>query len=127
MPRIVHLAALGAATAGLLVNLGCTMSANSGLATATHFVYPNSNVTAGNTVTGEYGRFCGVLTFGTPPGQDDMDRALADALASSGADLLLNARYSAQLKTFVLFSQCKTTVTGTAATVEVGQQQLTAE
>ena len=55
---------------------------------------------------------------------DGNDIALNDALQKSGADLLVNARITAKMTKYFLFDLCSTSVTGTAATMEVGMQDL---
>ena len=124
MRRTLSLAALATSAALLTVNLGCTLSSSTGIAPTSHFVYPNSNVTATSEVTGNHSAVCGVLIVSWGPPSNAADIALNDALQKSGADLLVNARITAKMTKYFLFDLCSTSVTGTAATMEVGMQDL---
>ena len=127
MKRTLSLAALATSAALLTVNLGCTLSSSTGISPTSHFVYPNSNVTAASEVTGSHSSLCGVLMFSWGPPANAADIALNDALTKGSADLLMNARITSKITNFLVFSQCTTSVTGTAATMEVGKLDITGE
>jgi len=127
MRRTLSLAALATTAALLTVNLGCTLSSSTGISPTSHFVYPNSNITAASEVTGVHTAVCGVFVFSWGPPANAADIALNNALSKSSADLLINARITSKITNFMLFSQCTTSVTGTAANMEVGKLDISGE
>jgi hypothetical protein len=129
MKSIVLACAVGAcALTGLS---GCVIPAGSSRVNSSHFVYPNSNVTAGQKTHGGATRLCGILFFSwngfTPSATEDAYRS---AIERTSGDLLINASESrSQLilplgMILPLFSLCMTDVEGTAARMEVGKQEL---
>jgi hypothetical protein len=97
---------------------------------SSHFVYPNSNVTAGQPAAGATTRLCGILFVSwngfTPAATDS---AYREAIEGAGGDLLINASESRTqiilpLAFAPLFQLCRTSVEGTSAKMEVGKQEL---
>jgi len=92
----------------------------------THFAYPNSNVVPLGHAEGKASKLCGIffITWGSPDGDLAM-RAVQKALASKGGDLMIDARFDS--KSFFIpyiVTICSVSVSGTAAKMEVGRQEL---
>jgi len=105
--------------------LGCTIGTSMRLP-QTHFSYPNSNVKPIGPTSGSASEVCGILFFiwGDTDGST-VDDAIANALQKSGGDLIINVKMnSGELIIPYIVAICKTTVSGTAATMKVGEQQL---
>ena len=111
----------------LIITTGCSIGSSSA-GSASHFVYPNSNVTPIGEAKGEVSKLCGILfvNFGSPTGADQQ-KAIDQALQTSGGDVLINLRTDSKVFLVpMLFSMCSVNVTGTAARMEVGKQALSA-
>jgi len=88
-----------------------------------HYVYPNSNITPLGQTSSEIKK-TGVLI---PPAfkAQDVDKLYNDALSKhSGSDLILDYSVDTKVTTFFIFHFLKTTLVGTAATMEVGKQDI---
>jgi hypothetical protein len=118
--------------AGVVVScLGCVIPAGNARVNSSHFVYPNSNVTAGHKSEGSVTRLCGILIFswnGFTPTATETAYLRAIQKQSNG-DLLINASESRTqiilpLPILPLFQLCNTSVEGTVASMEVGKQEL---
>jgi hypothetical protein len=103
----------------------CTVMRSVELVPQSHFVPPNSNVTPIGTVTGQ----ASSSGFGFNPdmGSDIVARAYRDALEKKRGDLLIDVVVRRKGTSFLILPIVSTTVTvtGTAARVEAGKQQLT--
>ena len=93
---------------------------------SSHFAYPNSNVRPIGEATGKRTKLCGLLFFNVgTPNLADQEMAVSRALQSSNGDMLLDMQIDSKQFLFpYLFSTCTTRVYGTAATMEIGTQQL---
>ena len=109
----------------------CVIPAGNARVNSSHFVYPNSNVTAGQKTKGSKTNLCGILIFswnGFAPSATE--RAYQEAIQKGEGDLLINASESrTQIilplgPILPLFQLCVTSVEGTAAKMEVGKQEL---
>jgi hypothetical protein len=117
---------LGTTASLALATNACTLPAGNVRVNSSHFVYPNSNVTAGKPTKGYTTRLCGLL-FVSWNGFTTRatDAAYQDAIGKTDGDLLINASESrTQLVIPPLFQLCKTRVEGTSAKMEVGKQEL---
>ena len=106
---------------------GCVIPAGSTRIPQSHFVYPNSNVTAvGEQATGQRKKLCGLLVFSWNGFKPEVtEEAYDQALRNSGGDLLINASENRSTFWFpYLFMVCTTKVIGTPARMEVGLQHL---
>ncbi|MGY6587981.1 MAG: hypothetical protein ACXIUB_06775 [Wenzhouxiangella sp.] len=105
-----------------LVMTGCARTFFVGTEPSSHFEYPNSNVTAMQTVQGQASR----SGFGPmlPTSQLKRD-AVNDALRKApGADKLINMRVFQRTSSFLFINTLTLIVEGEAANVEIGRQQL---
>ena len=123
VPRKARLIVVGVF---LLLTVACTMGSSYRM-NASHFAYPNSNVIPLTEIEGSSSRVCGLLIFAwSSTGVDDVNDALEDALLSqSGADLIVDATVDSGVLMIPPFvTLCQVRVRGTAASMEVGMQQL---
>lgn len=113
-----------------MMTSGCVIPAGNARVNSSHFVYPNSNVTAGHEAEGSVTRLCGILIFswnGYPPSATET--AYNRAIQQQSGDLLINASESRTtvilpLPFLPLIQICNTSVQGTVAKMEVGTQEL---
>ena len=101
---------------------GCTTTVGSA-APQTNFTFPNSNVIPLGSVQAErsYGRFL-IPHFITA---EEVEELKAAALSQApGADLLINYRIDTSLTTFPYYYRTTLRISGTAASMDVGIQDL---
>lgn len=105
---------------------GCIQSSGSVITPSSHFVYPNSNVTPLKEARAGSSKLCGLLfiPFSTP-NANQQNEAVAEAIKSVDADVLINVR--SDYSTFVfpgLFQICSVSVQGTGAKMDIGRQDI---
>lgn len=101
---------------------GCSTTAGS-YQLSSEFVYPNSNVTPLNNVQVSEKKF-GILI---PPSFSEarMDQLLNRAVSSvNDADLLIDYMVNTKITSLWIFHNTRVTIQGTAASMEVGKQDL---
>ena len=106
----------------ITTSIGCTMEMG-GYGTNSHFSYPNSNVVPLKQVKATTSK----LSIIIPPSFDGTEiiKLTEDALAQqSGSDLLLNYTLDSKVTSFIFVHKMDLTITGTAAKMDVGTQQL---
>nr|VFK56077.1 MAG: hypothetical protein BECKTUN1418D_GA0071000_10418 [Candidatus Kentron sp. TUN] len=115
--QIVTVACLG------LLASGCT-STFGGFADQTHFSFPNSNVTSLGNIKVSIPKRCAFLI---PPSfrSDETLQLIRDALAQKpGSDLIINYSIDTTYTTYPYYYCVDMTITGEAAKMEVGKQEL---
>lgn len=119
------LLALAAALLLPLAGAGCTVMHTSFPVAQSHFDYPNSNVTPLGHVKGT------AQTSGLMPVMQDADmeeKAIAQALAQKGGDILVDYDMTTDVKMIplLIINMYVTTLTveGTAVKMEIGKQTL---
>lgn len=88
-----------------------------------HYVYPNSNVTPLGQTSSEIKK-TGIII---PPAfkTQDVDKLYNDALAKqSGADVIIDYNVDTKITSIFIFHFLKTNLSGTAAKMEVGKQDI---
>lgn len=111
--RIALLAVVG------LMASGCATTYYVGSDPETYFTYPNSNVIPLEETQGEASNGSMVMTA------EGQKRAIENALSKvPGADTLINAQWFVKQSTVLFFTSSTSIVRGTAAEVEVGEQEL---
>jgi hypothetical protein len=118
MKNLLKLAAIAVPVA---MELGCTMSGMSMVVPSTSFVFPNSNVVPLGPVSSTKNYGCGFLIFTSGPTNRMVQEQIDAALAKMDGDVLINVQVQTSQTNYMLFSQCKVSVSGIAATMEVGQ------
>ena len=103
-------------------NLGCFMKMG-GVIPNSKFAYPNSNVETLGAVSGESSRWRFLVARSVD--QEMIDEAMTNALKAKGGDLLVNGKMTSEVF-FPVLPIFKTTLTvsGTAAKMTVGRQEL---
>lgn len=105
-----------------VISTGCSIGAGS-YGINSHFSYPNSNVVPMKQVKATISK----LSFIIPPSfdGDEIIKLTQDAVAQQpGADLLLNYSLDTKMTNFIIFTTMDMTITGTAAKMDVGSQEL---
>jgi hypothetical protein len=116
--------ALVAVACALLPLSGCTIKAGV-LTPSAHFVYPNSNVEPLGQVTATKGK---TGFFAAPYLKDqELEALYRSALAQKGGDVLINVNFETSVTQWFILPvmSAKYTITGVAAKMTVGKQQLT--
>lgn len=106
----------------IITSTACTMEMGS-YGINSHFSYPNSNVTPLKQVKATASR----LSIIIPPSLHGTEiiKLTQDAIAQqSGADLLLNYSLDTKMTSFIFVHKMDTTITGTAAKMKIGTQEL---
>lgn len=105
-----------------LISTSCSVTQGS-LAPTSHYVYPNSNVTPLGSTNAQISKF-GIIF---PPSfrARDLDRLYGNAMSRhSGANLIINNKVDSKNTFLVIFHFMKVTLSGTAAKMEVGKQDI---
>ncbi len=104
----------------------CTFGNGAFIQPNSHFAYPNSNVTPIGHVHAKRSTLCGILFVTWNPQYGKLaEEAMNEAMLSAGGDLLIN--YKSETRMFMfpyLFAMCTAEVSGTAAKMEIGKQEL---
>jgi len=116
----MKLHSLGIVAAGLSA-AACSTSAGQ-VQPETHFVFPNANVQASKAVSAEISR----TRFLLPPKitVEWVEAVQEKALSESGSDFLINSSFDVKTTQYPFFFTTTLTLTGTAATQQIGQQEL---
>lgn len=103
---------------------GCTMMQSGSVVSNTNFAYPNSNVTPIGETSESSFSLCGFLGFPITDPAEVLATTIDKAVHKRDGDLLINARVTNTAANIAIFTFCNTTVAGTAAKMQVGQQEL---
>ena len=90
---------------------------------ASHYVYPNSNVTPLGSTNSEIKKFS--VVFPPKLRAKDLDELYGQAMSKhQGSDLIIDTKVDTKFTTIFIFQTMKVTLSGTAAHMEVGQQYI---
>ncbi len=108
--------------ANVVLLSGCSMTMGN-YGTNSHFAFPNSNITPLGEVKASTSKL-GILTFPDFDGEDVILLSQEAIKQKAGAELLLNYSVDTKVTIFPLVTKMDITITGTAAKVQVGTQEL---